>query len=163
MHFSGHQNCTCILCLEFNGGEKYSSVSCDGEEKIIVVEQPKKDRRLPFTYFGMEVDSSGQETSINYFKEEEDSSNAINNVEICNTNPEKHAKETQLVSVELQTEELDEDFVIEFLENNILNIIYKNTFSYANHLIQVVQQEYYSEDDPPVYFFEDEDNRFLDR
>lgn len=162
MHFSAHENCNCILCLEFNGGEKYSSVSCDGEEKIIVVEQPKKDRRLPFTYFGMQVDSSGQETSINYFNKEENPSTAITDHEVSNV-PEEDANETQLVSVELPVEELDEDFLLEFLDNNIINIVCKNTFAYANQLIEVVQQEYYSEDDPPFYFFEDEDDRFLER
>lgn len=156
--------------MEFNGGDKYSCVSGDGEDKIIVVEQPKRDRKLPFTYFGMEIDTHGLDSSIESYPQKQihaampQDDNADNDKDdkiIVDKIDKPKQKETQLVSVELSTEEIDEEFVLEFLDNNIINIIYKNTFAYATKLIEAVQQEYYSEDDPPFYFFEYEEDKAL--
>lgn len=161
MHFSEKDDCNCVLCLEFNGGEKYSCISGDGEEKIIVVEQPKRDRKLPFTYFGMEVDSYREE-SLQEQKESISLGYLDERTKDCK-DVECKRQETQLVSVELTYEDLDEEFVLEFLENNVINIVYKYTFSYAIQLIDAVQHEYYSEDEPPFYYFEDEENILLSR
>lgn len=180
MHFSEKDDCNCVLCLELNGGEKYSCICGDAEEKIIVVEQPKKDRKLPFTYFGMEVDDSyRQEASQNNCPQKEPLSarylyqenidhskeSLLARKEENNEHSDGKSKleETQLVSVELTSEDLDEEFVLEFLENNVINVVYKYTFTYAIRLIDAVQHEYYSEDDPPFYYLEDDDDVLLSR
>lgn len=161
MHFSEKDDCNCVLCLELNGGDKYTSVSGDGEEKIIVVEQPKKDRKLPFTYFGMEVENLTNDVVANP-AQHEITIITIGEKEITNKEEVNIiGKETQLVAVEISAEEADEDFILEFLENNVINIVYKNTFAYASQLINELQHEYYSEDDPPLSFLEDEYDLYL--
>lgn len=163
MHFFEKDDCNCVLCLEFNGGEKFSCISGDGEEKIIVVEQPKKDRKLPFTYFGMEVDSYRQESSINNSPQKPNEFISPGYPDEDCEDVKGKRQETQLVSVELTCEDLDEEFVLEFLENNVINVVYKYTFPYAIQLINAVQHEYYSEDEPPFYFFEDDDDILVSR
>lgn len=131
-----------------NGGEKFTCVSGDGEEKIIVVEQPKRDRKLPFTYFGMQVDTFGSEFAVNHFAPKETVAAKLNADDInVERKVKNNGKETQLVSVELTLEEPNEDFVLEFLSGNVINVVYKNTFAYASQLIEEVQHEYYSEED----------------
>lgn len=150
MHVLGKNDCNCVLCLELNGGEKYTCVSGDGEEKIIVTEQPQKDRKLPFTYFGMNVDTFGIKSESKILSETE---NLLPSVS-CQ-------KETQLVSVDLSFEELDEDFVLQFLENNVINVVYRNTFAYATKIIHEIHQEYYSEDDPYLRRFADDNDSYF--
>lgn len=157
MHFAGKDDCNCVICVELNGGDKHTCVSGDGEEKIIVVEQPKIDRNLPFTYFGMEVNTFGSNYVVNYFSQEESSLVTISRDDYSNESDKKiDKKETQQVSVELPSEELDEDFFLEFLENNVCNVVYKRTFAYASKLLHELQHEFYCEEDPPLYFYEED-------
>ncbi|XP_022902026.1 ankyrin repeat and BTB/POZ domain-containing protein 2 isoform X2 [Onthophagus taurus] len=138
-----HKNCSCILCLELTGCEANILDQKHDTNFILSSKQQQQTEAKSYTFFGMdgpvrmqEEDKNQEESIKPYISEEKKVGETISNLHKSIIYVDDQENCEKVVANELIDQETS---LTSVQKSNIVNVLFKNTYSYATQLINDVQ------------------------